>query len=666
MQQLGGEGWDIPNGIVTDNKNNVYIAGGFTQNLQGAKKNIKSQGNRDVYVARFTEKGKLQWLWQAGGEYMDKITAIKSAPDNDLYITGILQGEMKFGKQKISGESKKLFVARINKRGKADWVQTIPYFDVASGYLLETDPQGNILLGGVFADSLFCPTGNLVSQGHNDIFIARLKPDGTLDQTKQYGSKAKEQLTALSCDSLGHIYLAGNVEKTLEADHVEIKAQYNTQKSNSFILQLDSTLTTQWSKPFASPSYAEITGLACDKQNNLLLSGNYSHELLVDTLTYTSNGLTDFFVCKANTIGHIQWIKTFGATYGDCVNDLKINKLDGAMITGSFNDTLYLDSLQITSLTSHADAFIAQLSPQGNITWAEAIHGEGGNFSRGATLDTKGNLYLMGSFKGKMTAGTTEIESLGDEDIFVAKYYNCSPTPNAIEHPDFICEGTEGILSVDKAYMNTVWNDTLPDVHHMTITAPGLYYVSMVDKRGCVITDSVQIRQIPTYEFTLGQDTAMLVDSELELNGPDYAFAYQWPDGSNTQNFLVNNQNQVPGHYKYELIITDSTNCQWSSTIQVEYYTKPEHADLSQGEKLISIYPNPVKESLHWHLETNKEAQMTIEIVNETGRIYHHQKIDRYQPGNQMTVDVSSLTSGIYYFSIISKDSRITKKFVKN
>ena len=77
----------------------MYVAGNFTQSLQSNKKEILSEGNHDIYVARFNEEGKLQWLWQAGGLYMDQITAIKQAPDNDLYITGIIRGEMKFGKK---------------------------------------------------------------------------------------------------------------------------------------------------------------------------------------------------------------------------------------------------------------------------------------------------------------------------------------------------------------------------------------------------------------------------------------------------------------------------------------------------------------------------------------------------------------------------------------
>ncbi|WP_161636329.1 T9SS type A sorting domain-containing protein [Saccharicrinis fermentans] len=665
MQQLGGPGWDIPTSITTDSKNNVYVAGSFTERLQCNKKEIKSEGNHDIYVARFTQDGRLQWLWQAGGLYMDNISAIYPAPDNDLYITGIIQGEMKFGKQKIQGESKKLFVARINKRGKADWVHTIPFYYAASGYLMDADIQGNVIVGGVFSDTLHCATGDLISKGHNDMFVARIMPDGTVDNIVQLGGEGKEKLSALSVDSLNHIYIAGKNEKAFQAGYLEITASSKQQKSNSFIMQLDSMLMGIWSKPFNSPSYVDITGMACDKQNQLLLSGSFNQELLVDTLQFDSKGLTDFFVCKADSTGNINWLKTFGGKYSDRCRDLKLNMFGGAMVTGSFNDTLQMDSIQINTVSEYSEAFIAQLDTSGMVIWAEAMHGKGGSASNGGALDTKGNLYLMGSFNGSLSAGGSEIETLGDEDIFVAKYYNCPPVASAINSPGYLCQGSIAELSIGKGYMNIIWNDTLQNVESIHIDAPGDYYVTMVDKRGCVISDTVTITEVPTLEFSLGRDTAMLISEKLELIGPDNAFAYLWNDNTNLQTQIAYSNNHA-GIYGYKLTITDSLGCQWSDSIRIEFYEELDYADLTEGERLVTIYPIPVKESFTWRFETTEEVKMTVEIVDGAGIIHYHQKIDRYLPGEQKKVEARNLNPGIYFFTIISNGKRLTKKFVKN
>ena len=347
-------------------------------------------------------------------------------------------------KKKIEGESRKLFLARINKRGKANWVNTIPFYNAASGYLLDTDKKGNIILGGVFADTLICETGNLVSHGHNDMFIAQFTPDGAMEQVIQLGNKGKEKLSAMAIDSLNNIYLAGNHERSFSARNVEIAAMGEKQKGNAFLLQLDSTLAATWAKPLSSPSYVNISGLACNQQNQLLMSGNFDFTLNIDSLQYQTNGYTDFFVCKADTAGNLNWLKTFGGKYTDRSKNLKLNKLGGAMVTGSFNDTIYMDSLMLNTHSLNSEAFIAQLDTTGFVTWAEAMHGKGGSTSNGGALDNKGNLYLMGSFNGSLQAGGTELATLGEEDIFVAKYYNCPPVANAINSPGYLCQGQHG------------------------------------------------------------------------------------------------------------------------------------------------------------------------------------------------------------------------------
>ena len=157
----------------------------------------------------------------------------------------------------------------------------------------------------------------------------------------------------------------------------------------------------------------------------------------------------------------------------------------------------------------------------------------------------------------------------------------------------------------------------------------------------------------------------MLVTDELEIAGPDNAFAYLWNNNTNLQNLIAYCEDETPGLCEYKLTITDSLGCQWADSIKIDFYVEPDYADLSKGERLVTIYPNPVKESFNWTLETNKEAKMAIEILDGAGNVHFYQKIERYQPGQQMKAEVSNLAPGIYYFCVISNGDRITKKFVK-
>ncbi len=664
MEQLGGAGWDMPNGMVSDSEDNIYIAGGFTETLEGGKKSVESSGNRDIYVARYTQEGRLEWLWQAGGQYMDKITAIKEAPDNDIYIAGMVDGEVSFDKTEVEGEGKRLFVSRITKKGACEWVTTIDYSGVAAGYLLETDVQGNLVLGGVFTDSLSCNGEVLTSHGHQDIFLVRLDQNGQLSKMTCYGANGKEKLTALSSDSLGHMYLAAQYNKSFSLGGNTVKANSTAKSGNSVVFQIDTGFNVNWYKTMYSPSYATIKGLACDLEDNLLLGGTFNHTLQVDTLSYYTQGLNDLFVAKADTSGHITWLNTFGGKKNDDVAQVKLNKLGGLLVLGSYTDSLQLDTITLLSDSYYSDAFVAQINTKGDVTWSDALQGDRSNRASAAAIDSEGNLFLTGTFNGTIKGGNTEYTTLGSEDIYVAKYYDCPTIENAIDHPDYICQGNTAILSVNNNYSQIVWNDSVVDITDYEVSDAGIYYVNMVDEKGCVVSDTISMQLALAQEFSLGKDTSLLVNQSIRLTGPK-AEDYEWQDGSVSQSYLAYCEEGIAGIYNYHLTITDTVGCQWSDDIDIEFYEEPGSADLSEGERLISVFPNPIEDEFVWSVELDEEAYIQVEMRNSSGVLLYSQKVERYIPNEQYTIDIVDYQPGIYYFSIASNGDRITKKLVK-
>ncbi len=665
INQLGSSGWDITNGISIDSENNIYVAGDFVSTLEGGDENVDSEGSSDVYVARYTDEGKLDWLWSAGGEGEDKITALTGAPDDDLYISGILEGSMKFGKKQIEGNDKKLFVARINKKGKCDWVYTLSYSKVASGYLLDTDKSGNILLGGVFSDTITYDSDNLVSKGFRDIFLLRLDSEGNLDEMKQYGSKLDESLSAISTDTLGNVLIAGNNEADITIDTLTLEAPYSKKYTNCFVTAFDSTLTAQWTKCLYSNSYASVSGLECQDNGKVFITGSFKHTLYVDTLSYSSHGASDIYVSRLDSLGHILWMKTYGGRYEERSSALKINKLGGIMVMGSYSSTLTLDSVKITSEGQRRDAFVAQWDSTGEVTWGGTLTGDENNFAKFGDLDSDGNLYLTGSFKGNLEADDLEISSNGDQDVFVAKYYNCPSVDNAIDGDLYLCPGGETELSVAKTYSNIVWNDSIDTGKSLTVDSAGIYHVYMVDANGCVVRDTATVEDVESYEFSLGNDTILVTGEELELNGPDDFDAYEWQDGSIFQSFTVTNEQDSAGTFTCWLTVTDSLECQWSDSIDVQYYYDATASGNSSSS--ISIFPNPVEDTFYWYMDTesNDTNNITIDISNQEGTSVYSSNIDNYISKQVLSITVSDLNAGIYYLSVTIDGERETTKFIK-
>ncbi|MCX6271652.1 MAG: GEVED domain-containing protein [Bacteroidetes bacterium] len=78
-----------------------------------------------------------------------------------------------------------------------------------------------------------------------------------------------------------------------------------------------------------------------------------------------------------------------------------------------------------------------------------------------------------------------------------------------------ICDGTSYLMDIP-GYISYLWN-TGNTSESLEITDPALYSVTVVDNRGCVRVDSVQISPRSTPSVNLGNDTTLCENTDFEL-----------------------------------------------------------------------------------------------------------------------------------------------------
>ena len=79
------------------------------------------------------------------------------------------------------------------------------------------------------------------------------------------------------------------------------------------------------------------------------------------------------------------------------------------------------------------------------------------------------------------------------------------------------------------------------------------------------------------------------------------------------------------------------------------------------------LYPNPVNEVLTISTTVNKTTQAQLKIHDSMGRLVLDPTQATLNYGkNTVSIDVSNLDHGLYYFSITSHQEKISKALVKN
>jgi hypothetical protein len=164
VNSMGGLGADISGGITCDDRNNILIAGSYTQTVDldpGPDTfSVTSRGNQDVFVCKFHADGSFISAFDFGGTSSEYADCIAAGKYGSVYTGGRFSGTVDFdpgaGKdEKSSGGSS---VAYLQKVGLCrpivvdTQIRVCGFFDAPSGRRRWT-------VSGLYADTLISAEG---------------------------------------------------------------------------------------------------------------------------------------------------------------------------------------------------------------------------------------------------------------------------------------------------------------------------------------------------------------------------------------------------------------------------------------------------------------------------------------------------------------------------
>jgi hypothetical protein len=241
-----------------------------------------------------------------------------------------------------------------------------------SGLDVALDDKGNVYTTGFFVDTAdFDPgpdTHYLTSMGDRDIFVQKLDADGNFVWAHGVGGRGLEEARGIAVDSAGSVYTTGQFNGTMDFD----------------------------------PG-AGIVNL-------------------------TSAGGFDFFVLKLDADGSFVWARSMGGGFSDVSRGIAVDSAGNVYTIGGFQGTVDFDPGARAFNLSGAgvtDIFIQKLDASGNLVWARAMGGADYDISSAISVDSQGNAYSTGYFRGTVDydpgEGIFNLSSVGDGDTFVQK-----------------------------------------------------------------------------------------------------------------------------------------------------------------------------------------------------------------------------------------------------
>jgi uncharacterized protein YodC (DUF2158 family) len=275
--------------VATDAENNVYVIGEFRDTVSAENVQLASAGGSDIFIAKYSSGGSLQWLKRIGGKRDDGGYGIAVGTGGRVFVTGYFADSVRFGETLYvsNNNSKDIFLAALSPNGDVVWVKSAGGAMNDEGRRILTDKQNNIYLTGTFNGVAVFPSGGEVFTSARDHpFLSRYTSDAALAWVREIGGVANELLpVSPALDNDGNIIFAGNFRLYAMFDTVRLSTDSQNQGvwQSAYIAKFTPENKVLWVKQYQNSGLVFNTS-ATDAQGNIYVGGWYDKSIDVGGL----------------------------------------------------------------------------------------------------------------------------------------------------------------------------------------------------------------------------------------------------------------------------------------------------------------------------------------------------------------------------------------------
>ncbi|MEO8459688.1 MAG: hypothetical protein ABI451_04090 [Dokdonella sp.] len=381
----------------------------------GSKVRVKGFGGKDGYVAVFDSDGKPRWARAIGGIRDDRLRAIATDADGNVYVSGYIIGpdstptEPATSLPATAGGADAVLV-KLSPAGQRLWTRRIAseYADVGTALAVAAD--GSVFWGGQFEKNAsmvgFPELGTLLNTGSSDAFVAAFDRDGKPRWLKSFGGKQSDELWSLAADAEGGVFVAGAYEGILPIRHPRSLDLLRAKGGrDAFLMHLRDKGEIDWAHSLSGKQNEYPVTVLSDGEQ-LFLTGNFQDKLQLDAqTTLSSHGVFDGFISAWSLGGQLKWAKGFGGASAETVQGFTYGQSGRMTLVGSFlgpfdfgPDTRKLDTKQLRP-------FVASIDNQGHWLQEFALPSTEPADILGITAGPGEDVYACGVAKGDIVEG---------------------------------------------------------------------------------------------------------------------------------------------------------------------------------------------------------------------------------------------------------------------
>lgn len=383
-EQLSWMAADRSGGVVVGLYTDGALAGG------------QNQGAFDGYIMRYRSNGAVAWVQRLATMSADIVACLAVDDAENVYVAGYTYGA--FPGQASAGKAD-AYVAKLGPDGTLAWLRQFGTAEIDQLNAIAVGTDGSIYAAGLTEGAF--PTQT--SAGGSDVFVVKLRPDGSQEWLRQFGTDQKERTdavpedrsVALTLDSAGDLYIVGSTQGTFAGET-------SAGLGDAFITRMDASGKQAWLHQFGSVSHDALLAVTPNPAGGVYAVG-WAKGPVGNQIQL---GGQDALLVAYRPDGTRLFVRQLGTTYADALEALTV--YDGKLyVIGSTRG-----AFAGQSQAGVQDVFMMQLASDGTTLWLRQLGTP--QFDRGtAVAATSDYLYVAGATFGAFEMGATPMGSDG-------------------------------------------------------------------------------------------------------------------------------------------------------------------------------------------------------------------------------------------------------------
>lgn len=376
VRQAGGTGPDQGTGVTVVPGTAIVVTGSFSDTATFASGVwVTAAGSLDAFVAWYDPDGDLQRVRQAGGPGDDVGIDAAVHPDGLVTVTGYFMDTASFatGTAITSEGGKDIFVARYTADGELEWVDGMGGLQEDAGTDVVILPGGEALVTGFFTDTAaFGPVSNdvpplpdiaIIGEGGKDGVAVRCRQDGTVASLVHAGGPDDDEFSGIAAMPYGVFYVTGYFEASAtfgpSAGGLPDVLVTSLGGRDLFLARYNAAEELLWVETLGTPDDGWGLGVAALPDASAVIAGYVP-------FTYSSGTSRDIMVARFSADGVLAWIKRAEGSEDDSATAVTVVPDGDAVAVGFFEDLVAFGVGEggETFLTAEGswDAFVARYS----------------------------------------------------------------------------------------------------------------------------------------------------------------------------------------------------------------------------------------------------------------------------------------------------------------